>query len=268
MKKLILLTSIVLNFELPLYSQFYDDVKINKDSGLFAKNKVKSLKVLEYKFRKGERRGQGRLQTHKTINKLGQVERSIFNYKDGLFKFTTEENYEYDSNNVLISHVDTSVKHYDKQGRLIERIKGHERWKLGYDNSGNKVSETWFTLYPYHHFLDLFKYNEKGQMVEMRRFNNSNKLYFHLHYYYNERGCVTKRIRFNNRNDTTDLFSFKYDSLGRQIESYTKDYISGSKTDSFSETVYREDGMIDYLILKLSASNKMEYRKYLYEFYN
>ena len=247
----------------------------NPDHVLFKKNKVKSVKVIEYRYRNGKARGKGKLLFDRSYNKDGLLIESD-SYVMGKF----HEEYRYNEKGELIEDIGYVVGDpvsnpytykYDGKGRIIETTEGPDKgkWYYKYDTAGNKTEIKWLYMgasEPNSYFIDKFEYNAADKMVKMVRYNAGGSVYFYKTETYDASGNLTEEIRFEN-NDTTDIWNYHYDSKGNCIENETFDKLK-NKLNGWYKANYDDKGLTIDITGQLNSEERMYYRKYVYEFYD
>jgi hypothetical protein len=271
MKQLAYLTIILQFFIFNSFGQTIDSVQ----RILYKTNKVKSIKVYEYRYKKNKIKGHGKLLFHELINTNGfEVE----SYSYAFHKFHQE--YKYDENGNIAeetgyvgkSPVRTPyVYKYDAKNKTIEKTKNitfGDKWYYEYDSLGNQAKIKWFWFgetHPNEYFIDEFKYNEKNKMTKMIRYRADKSIYFYKTYEYDAAENLINEIRYEN-GDTTDIETNIYDNKGNIIENTTYDNRQ-KKIIAWYKTKYAENGLVIEGIGKLSSEDKQYYRKYVYEYY-
>jgi hypothetical protein len=241
--------------------------------------KVKSIKVYEYRYKRGKVKGWGKLLFHDLIDTNGLC---VESYSYAFLKFHQE--FKYDENGNIAeetgyvgkSPVSTPyVYKYDAKKRIVEKAENKNigtkmdaKWYYDYDSLGNQVKIKWFWFgegHPNEYFIDIFEYSSKNKMTKMIRYRADKSIYFYKTCDYDSIGNMIKEIRYENGN-ATDIETNLYDNKGHIIENTTYD-TRQKKIIAWYKTKYAENGLVIGDIGKLSSEDKQYYRKYVYEYY-
>lgn len=247
-----------------------DDNNINRS--LYKKNKIKSIKIYDYKYKNGKANGKGKLLFYYLYDTTGLLTESYF-YGAGeyhqQYKYNEKDNLSEDIGYFANSPFSTTYKYkYDSNGKITEKAKSidGDSWYYTYDSLGNQIKIKWLYLgatQPNSYFTDNFEFNDKNKMTKMTRYNSDNTVYFYKTFDYNITGNLIKEIRFE-KGDTTDIDTYRYDTKGNQIETQTLDKHQNRIT-CWSKINYDDKGLIVDEIGQLSFEDKGYYRKYVYE---
>ncbi|MCW3084726.1 MAG: hypothetical protein JWP12_2092 [Bacteroidetes bacterium] len=245
----------------------------NPHRQLYKANKIKSLKIYDYRYRDGEKKGNGKLLFSYTYDTAGSLIIS-----DSYIPRKFHEEYVYNERGEISDEIADIFGpfhtyfyyEYDAKGRMTEKSKSHDggKWLYIYDDAGNKAIEKWFymgNLDTNSYFTDYFEYNDKKQITKMTRHSAGGTLYFYKTYTYDDAGNLVKETRFEN-NEITDVFTYRYDANHNCIEQETFDP-KQEKASTWNKSVYDARGLETEETGLLSSEEKPYYRKYVYEYY-
>lgn len=238
----------------------------NIDRSLCSKNKIRSIKVYEYKYRNAKLKGRCKLLFYWIYDTTGLLSEDYF--YGGFPVGTVHDTYKYDNNG---NRTGKSLYKYDDKNRIIEKEISNfgGKWYYTYDSLGNQTRIKWYWFgetKQNSYFLDSFEYNDKNRITKMVRYKADKSIYFYKTYDYDSVGNMTKEIRFE-KSDTTDIWTNQYDQSGNRIENKSFDKRQ-NKIIAWYKTSYDNKGLIINEIGKLSHEDKQYYRKYIYEHYD
>lgn len=260
-------------FLLFLSSAAFSQEDENPHRKLYKTNKVKSVKIYDYRYKDGEAKGKGKLLFDYTYDTTG-----LLIVSDSYIPRKFHEEYVYNERGEIADEIADIAGpfhtyfyyEYDAKGRMTEKSKSHNgnAWYYTYDAAGNKTIEKWLylgNLDTNSYFNDYFDYNNKKQITKMTRHTAGGSLYFYKTYEYDDAGNLIKETRFAN-NEITDIFTYRYDANHNCIEQET----FGPKQENpntWAKTTFDARSLETEETGLLSSEDKPYYRKYVYEYY-
>lgn len=204
---------------------------------------------------------------------------------------TTWNIYEYDVNDLLITHRKTEQQGftsvhftYDEQKRVIEETFTRDYTdsagkyvarsllfnseKFTYEQYDRQLKSTRFNSEGLPYLEEIWNYNELGYLVERtERIKMTNTLYTYI-YEYNEHGKLSAiRKKSNLQKDFLEEFTFQYDELGNLIEKHI--YRNGVFTTDIQIVYNSKSRLISSVITKQVSTGFLSIVRFnTYEFYD
>lgn len=124
-------------------------------------------------------------------------------------------------------------------------------------------------------FKSTFKYDSKGNKVELNSFNRNSKLEYKTKFKTDSLGNVIEESFYKANNELKNKTTYRYDSIGNKIEvnnfnkggilEYKITYLYDKKANIIEEYKYKSNGVLEYKTTYLydTKNNKIEENNYI-----
>ena len=254
-----------------IFGQENDINNIHKS--LYRNNKIKSIRIKDFKLENNKQTGDGHLLFHWKYDTRGLLIESISSIPP--FKDEMKSQYKYDSLDRLVEKmkimfgtplIDKFVYEVNKQGQIIKKTEDKQAWLYSYNEKGNMIEEKWYYLdesLSDKFYLNKFEYNKQNLKTKVTRFHSDNTVFFHKTFEYDDSNNLTKVLRFQN-NTITSKWINKYDNQGNLI---FEQYFENDILSMWSKTKYDANHLIIEEKGRLNGAPEEYFRKYTYEYY-